>query len=86
MRVKAISKGFDGMCLREPGAIFDMDEAIVFAKKDKDGNPVLPKWIVLVENKVAAFSPKGPVSKVKKPMKAPVEPPPLKSPADDDVI
>jgi len=44
MRVIAKFEGFYGGSRRRVGAEFDMDESKL--PKDKDGKPVLPKWVV----------------------------------------
>jgi hypothetical protein len=57
MKVKAISEGYFNHVRIKPGTVFEMKDEVAFAKKDKAGNPMLPRWVVAVEGAMPAAAP-----------------------------
>lgn len=51
MQVIAIKDGFQANTRRRTGDMFDLDEASL---PQKDGKPVLPKWVKVVTNPIVA--------------------------------
>ncbi len=45
MKVRAISEGYYDNVRVRPGVVFDMDDAVAMAKKDKEGKVLLPRWV-----------------------------------------
>lgn len=89
MQVKSIALGYYGHIRVKPGVVFEMDESVAMAAKDKEGKPCLPRWVVPADQAVEDKGLKLPGHKVVKKAKygaAVPEAKPSKSTGDEDVI
>jgi hypothetical protein len=71
MRVKAVAMGYYGNIRIKPDTVFEMADEVALAKKDKDGQPVLPGWVIPADQSAkAAKGLKLPGAKVLAPKKS----------------